>query len=648
MRPRRLARERIEEARERARAIVAQLASWPATDSFEAQRAALATLLETHLAWPPDAELVAPLFAALDDLADEVPGARMLARDEFAWIVGRSLEKAAQRPIGGAGAGVQVLSAMAARGCTFAHLFVVGLERDAFPRKPEPDALLPDSLRRSMQSLLPDLPIKSRARAEERHLFAELLSASGSVALSWPFVSDEGRECARSSFVERLALAPGGLPIRTIAPLERDATALRRAHEHAVRAALVGRRAELGAIRGAALREGRATGADVERLAAVQLAVLDELDPDLSTPAGRARSLGMSLYGGRMGAPPPSASPFYVTHLEGYARCPWQHFLRRELGLEPVPDALEALPSLPPLLRGTVVHAVLERIVREAGVATNASIAEAQAIGPRRVPWPDAAHLAAITVEAAADAAAEEGIRSASFVRALAQAAARSLEIARDTDWRDPAGPSVLGAELKGEVAIEDAHGRPRRIAFRADRVDAEADRLRVTDYKTGKVPSDAKGEDTRRRKLLGKVRQGSALQAVAYLVAARERTERDVTGRFLFLREDAEPAWREYEVGRADADFIGAFEETVRMALAARDAGAHPPRLVEPAKDEQPEACRWCEVATACQEGETGARRRLREWLERAARDPSALAPDECAAAGVLLLGRAPAEEAP
>jgi hypothetical protein len=91
----------------------------------------------------------------------------------------------------------------------------------------------------------------------------------------------------------------------------------------------------------------------------------------------------------------------------------------------------------------------------------------------------------------------------------------------------DPAGPSVLGAEPRARPRSRTRTGG-RAGSFRADRVDAEADRLRVTDYKTGKVPSDAKGEGTRRRKPR-QVRQGSALQAVAYLAAARTaRARRD------------------------------------------------------------------------------------------------------------------------
>ena len=280
------------------------------------------------------------------------------------------------------------------------------------------------------------------------------------------------------------------------------------------------------------------------------------------------------------------------------------------------------------------------------GGATHVSIAEAEARGAVSVPWPAEEALGALLRAEAEAAAVGAGIRSESFFRVLAQTAKDALDVARETDWTDPAGPRVLGAELSGEAVVRVAEGRVQRIAFRADRVDAGAGSFRVTDYKTGKVPSDAAGPDTRRKHLLEKVEQGTLLQAVAYLAAASERAERDVAGRFLFLRSDVESDLREHLVTREDGDLVERFEGVVRTVVAARDAGAYPPRLVEPGRDGVPRACEDCELAPACSQGESSARRRLREWLDDAARDATSWAADERAAAELLLLGRTPREE--
>ena len=64
-----------------------------------------------------------------------------------------------------------------ARARTFDHLFLIGLNRDVFPRSMREDPLLPDDLRRILQRVLPDVPIKRAGFDEERYLFAQLLSA---------------------------------------------------------------------------------------------------------------------------------------------------------------------------------------------------------------------------------------------------------------------------------------------------------------------------------------------------------------------------------------------------------------------------------------------------------------------------------------
>jgi inactivated superfamily I helicase len=74
---------------------------------------------------------------------------------------------------------VQVLRVVDARGRTFEHLFVMGLNRDLFPRGISEDPLLPDAIRAALErDVLPDIPIKRRGFDEERYLFAGLLSAS--------------------------------------------------------------------------------------------------------------------------------------------------------------------------------------------------------------------------------------------------------------------------------------------------------------------------------------------------------------------------------------------------------------------------------------------------------------------------------------
>jgi hypothetical protein len=370
--------------------------------------------------------------------------------------------------------------------------------------------------------------------------------------------------------------------------------------------------------------------------------VLRELDAPPPPPGAPAPPLGPWF--GRVGGAPPAggAGPeLFVTRLEELARCPWQSFLRRELGLETVPDALAALPAPNPLLLGKVSHAVLERIVRSVLPEPRETLAEALRLGPVRAPWPDSARLAEWLAEAAAQAAREEGIAIPGFAQALARRVQPLLAAARAADWADPAGPPALGAELRAELALADGDGRPRTIGFRADRADLDGGTLRVTDYKSGKPAVEQARPDRRQRAFLRAVREGRLLQAAAYrAAAARLAPERAAEGRYLYLREDADESARVLSVASdADGDeLVAAFEDTARALLAAADRGLLAPRL-DGGEDQPP--CAWCEVRAACLQGESGHRARLAAWTEQAVaqRAAGALAPADEALLRVVRL---------
>ncbi len=631
VRSRGLNRDRLARAHALARELVLRLTRWPASARFADHYEILMHLVETDLGWQRSDATLEPVLASLEALADDVPEAFTLTRAEFALLVARALDREAGSGLGGNGAGVQVLSVMSARGRSFGALFVLGLQRDAFPRMPSEDPIVSDALRRALRTVLPEVPVKAQGHAEERHLFAELLSASPQVTLSWQHMSDEGREVARSSFVTRLLLERPELTVEVAPPAlgpRTDDAALRPAHEHAIRAALYGARAALAPIRSEALREVRdllgcsEAGAGADALARVQLAILDELDPDLSTNEGRKRRAQLGPYFGYVGASAVVADAthpeLYVTRLEGVATCPWQSFLRRELCLEPVPDALDALPALGAAVVGTAVHAVLQRIVDHAigpRLKERVPLREVLERGAIQVPWPEPAMLAAIANEEAVRVAEANGVRIAGFARALARRTLAMVEIARVSDWAEPAGLAALGAELDGDVVVQDAAGRERSIGFRADRADLVDGMLRLTDYKSGKPRSAVTGEAKKREKLLAAVAQGSSLQAVAYLAAARALGAAQAEGRLLYLREGIDARTRVYVAQQDDTELVAAFEATARAAFAVLDAGTLFPRLVAAGTDKEPAACDWCEVSVACLRGESGQRARLRDW---------------------------------
>jgi hypothetical protein len=90
-------------------------------------------------------------------------------------------------------------------------------------------------------------------------------------------------------------------------------------------------------------------------------------------------------------------------------------------------------------------------------------------------------------------------------------------------------------------------------------------------------------------------------------------------TGRFLFLRPDIAPDAAAYTVRADEAEFVEAFESALRAVLGAWDQGAFPPRLLDSKLQKENPDCERCELATACLRGDSGARRRLAQWLEAA-----------------------------
>ena len=590
-----------------ARSACARLSRLRAGGPCEQQLGELSALLREDLGWDLREPQWEGVHAELETLRGALPADFPLGPDDLALLVRRRLAPLFLARLGGEGGGVQVLDATAARGRCFDRLFLIGLSRDAFPRSPREDPLLPDGLRERVRELLAEIPIKKLGFDEERFLFAELLASAPHVAVSWPLASEDGRPCARSGFVERLrwggrfeepeharpvlALAGGaGLPRLAV-------------EEHLLRAALPGPRGRLAAVLPAALRWSAGEilagkpASQVEALAHARVAVLREVE------LGGYRAAPLGPYFGFVGAQraslDPRAAPLHVTTLERLAACGWQTLLSRLLRMEAPPDAGGALPGIDKRLLGSAVHRAIERVFAMPGAG-----------------WPGDAELAALAAEAAASVLEDEGVPLRGLARVLAQRALPFLVRARSLDRAEAEPLEILAAEGERSIQVEDADGRPRELRFRADRIERVAGRERLTDFKTGKPISDGK-LDTRRKHFLARIASGRALQPLAYARSTPDGGE----GRLLFLGPDVPDGAAEYPAKRSDTELGAAFDSALRGLFEAWDAGTFFPRLLEKDLEKEPRTCLYCEVATACLRGDTGARRRLAGWLE--AREP-------------------------
>jgi RecB family exonuclease len=609
----------------------------------------LRTLLIDGLGWSPDDELTRRVLDRLETELGALPSDLQLDGEELALLLEECLKDFGRTAFGGDGGGVQVMDVTQARGRTFEHLFLLGLNRGEFPRTVREDPVFPDSLRRTMgregHGVLPDLPVKRSGYDEERFLFAQLLASAPRVALSWQEADNDNKVRTPSPLVERLRWSQRGQQIEQWSKpprlrhlyspppkedLDRPAE-LRPAVESAVLVALHGTHRELASVMPMALTESESVwgeeteGSPPESLAAARLRILAELDPQRGSKEGEQVYDSLGPFFGFVGPPRVTADPrrtgdLYVTTLEKLVRCPWQAFLERVLRLEPLPDPLAALPAIDSRYVGSLVHKVAERIVRWKLPSSRPSLEQLDRQIAEKVSWPDEEMLRRVVDEEAERLVRSEGIGLGGYAEILAEIALPHLEVLRRLESEpDDRGRLTLAAEIEGRFELTDTAGDSRPISFRADRVDLDGEQILVTDYKTGgankEYLSRAKPE-TRRKHFVYALREGKLFQAPLYALATAGDEGR---GRFLFLEPDFEHGddRRALVVGADDREVIDAFEQAARTAVAVWDQGAFFPRLQLPDEEEEPNACSWCQVAEACLRGDSGARGRLSTWAD-------------------------------
>jgi ATP-dependent helicase/nuclease subunit A len=268
-------------------------------------------------------------------------------------------------------------------------------------------------------------------------------------------------------------------------------------------------------------------------------------------PVAPGEQLALALNGGAPAAPPPPALPLAepiaapapppalsYSALSRYAACPYRFHLERGLGLpaQPVPphlrDEAPPAPSLDLLVRGTIVHELLEGLDLRGDALPDADVV--RAVG--------AAHEVELTDEDVADLQTMVGAFAGSDLRARL-AAAESLH-------REHAFAFVLtdGPLLNGfvDVIAQERDGTALVVDYKSDHVgDSDLEALVEASYGT-----------QRRIYALAALRAGAPAVEVAHV----------------FLERPGEPAVARCE--QADAD---ALDAELRADAAPLLAGEYP-----------------------------------------------------------------------
>ncbi|HKJ25850.1 MAG TPA: PD-(D/E)XK nuclease family protein, partial [Myxococcota bacterium] len=616
-----------------------RLESWPASAPLATHLARFAELCTADLGWT-DGEPARRVAGALETLA--TPPQLEHAFEEFTFVLRRVLAEETTLPIGGAGGGVQVLGATEARGRTFEHLFVAGLNRDAFPRVGSADPLLSDDVRGALAALLPEIPVKARGRSEERYMFAQLVAAAPRVTLSWQYAGDDGKARIVSPLLERLLGDRRETDIETAAavlPLDDGAApsdAPRTPRESAVLAGLRGglhrdpdehaRRLELALAEelacGMAALPATATSDGCREVAAARARVVAAFEAGAFEPQRLAPWLGFLGERAADDARPDSTrGELFVTRFEAVATCPWRAVLERVLRLARAPDPLESLPAIESLALGSVVHGALQRIAETALGASGNSGGELDEVlrrEPVPVSWPGAERLDALLLEFARRETAGRATGYPGLPRALAEYARPYVDRAGELLGWSSGNAVVLGAEVRGTAGVELPGGVHLDVPFAADLVERRGEDAVLTDYKTGKAKSAGALASTH-------LPRGEALQSTAYAVAAAAAGDDSAVGRYLYLGPDVDAAKAAVDAGPW-RERLEAFTAALGAVTAAWSAGTCFPRLLDPLKDAEPQACAHCDVALACLVRDSGARRALATYTAPDGAAPGAM----------------------
>jgi PD-(D/E)XK nuclease superfamily len=419
------------------------------------------------------------------------------------------------------------------RGRSFQHLFAIRMQDELFPQRRVEDPILPDADRRSL-----GLRQIGDGRDEERLLFQLLLDGGASVSFSFAGSDGFGKVLRRSPFVRSFAVSR--------VPL---------AEENGNRQPATGNR-QLQLI----AKSGTNSVFDGYLFAAGD------------DPAVRAR-LAAALQ---------SVSP---THLEDFGECPQKFLFKQILGARDVEDPDHEL-QMNARDKGKVDHRILERFYR---AVSEEDIERAAAYLPRLEP--SLAERIDALVDDTFDQLAREMPPFNQTMREIERGATRRILrefLARDLADLHATGLRPKEFEYRCEARV-DAGGVALRVEGIIDRIDANAGRYRVVDYKGGKA--------TRHKELAKKIDRGVRLQLPLYAMAVAQCFHADdVSGAIkpLVFPEAKAEKFAFHLAGREES-----LPATLALFAKAILDGRFPAYPADSDKDFN--ACKYCPVNHSC-----------------------------------------------
>jgi ATP-dependent helicase/nuclease subunit B len=482
-------------------------AGWPAACSWQEWTALirdrLAPILGRSEDWPAFAAAMADL-GSLGAISLDVLQKRRIPRARFTSALFETLDGLAYPEGRFQRRGVNLLSAAAARGLRFPLVVIPGLDEGRFPARLRQDPLLLDA-ERAQLGHPPRLPFKSLRGEEERLLFDMAVRSAEKRLVLMTSRLDEAsdRERIPSQFFLRAAAAACGKSLHLNELTPELVLGLRTVSLDDPGPGKGQRAIDKGEIRLGLI----AANPGSARAALEAISVAEPLLMNGPRAYDRARwTPKLTEFDGRITHPllQTFASRKLVTdtaqlsasRIEEYAKCPYLFFLRRVQELE-IWEEEEQVEGMDPLLRGEIVHCILEDFLRGHGGECFAvplpSLSEALSTTARRL------------LEERRPAGMSDLIWEIERDRLLFMLR-NWLEFEKDGE-RAELQPRCLERSFgsfggASETPACRIGSRDRAVEFRGriDRIDVSPDgrRARIIDYKTGMLPkSMAPGKRT-------------------------------------------------------------------------------------------------------------------------------------------------------
>lgn len=475
-----------------------------------------------------------------------------------------------------------------ARGCEFGTVFLPGLAEGLFPQKTAEDPLLLDDLRRALDHHLPTRHDKVDEERERLHLAAA--AARDRLIASYPRMEvAEARPRVPSFYALELPRAvQGSLPelaefekqARNAAPARLNWPAPKEQHE--------------------AIDDAEYDLTSIAHKSANHILTANEHAARSLRARYRRWEKKWSFSDGLVTTDPSvlqvlekerlNARPWSPSALENFSSCPYKFALHGIYKLRPREDAVP-LEQMDPLTRGLLFHAVQNELTKQ--------LQAAEALPVTMDSLPSAlARLETVLQQLSADFAER-------LVPAIPRVWESELEELRSDlrGWLQfTASNEYDWTPIQFELKVEEDIPNVVNLKGQIDGIEQNGDRLRVTDYKTGKAPEMVPRW----------VGGGKYLQPLLYALAAEQHLGKQVeVGRLLFATQKGNYTPIEIQADERARQFLQKLLDDVDYMIVH---GFLPPA---PEKD----ACSICDYTAVC--GPYEERRLLKKDREAEGLDP-------------------------